>query len=195
MAKQFFISDLHFGHKKVLSYDNRPFTSIEAHDQELISRWNKAVTNQDEVYILGDISWYSSAKTIEILKRLNGRKHLITGNHDEDLLISSEFRKQFASIHDYYELPLDKYRKIVLCHYPIPCFKKHHRGWIHLYGHVHVSYEANMMEHVKYEMESLYEAPCNMYHVGCMMPYMDYTPRTLDEIIAECGMNQLMGRK
>lgn len=32
-------------------------------------------------------------------------------------------------------------------------------------------------------MESLYEKQCEMYNVGAMMPYMDYTPRTLDEII------------
>lgn len=25
--------------------------------------------------------------------------------------------------------------------------------------------------------------PCNMFNVGCMMDYMDYTPRTFDEIV------------
>ena len=39
------------------------------------------------------------------------------------------------------------------------------------------------MEHDKYLMETLYNYPCNMYNVGAMMPYIDYTPRTLDEII------------
>ena len=187
MSKTFFISDLHFGHKKVLSYDNRPFTAIEDHDRELIARWNRTVSDADDVYILGDISWHNAAKTAEILQSLKGSKHLIIGNHDEDLLISKAVRDQFVEITDYKELPLDKHLRIVLCHYPIPCFKKHHRGWFHLYGHVHVSFEANMMEHLRYEMETLHEAPCNMYHVGCMMPYMNYTPRTLDEIIAACG--------
>lgn len=74
-------------------------------------------------------------------------------------------------------------KKIVLCHYPIPCFNGHFRGDYHLYGHVHVSFEANMMEHIKYEMEELYLKPCNMYNVGCMMPWMNYAPQTLDEII------------
>ena len=40
-----------------------------------------------------------------------------------------------------------------------------------------------MMEHNKFLMRDLYEKQCNMYNVGCMMPWMDYTPRTLDEII------------
>lgn len=40
-----------------------------------------------------------------------------------------------------------------------------------------------MMEHIKFQMEELYDKPCNMYNVGAMMPYMNYTPRTLEEII------------
>lgn len=32
-------------------------------------------------------------------------------------------------------------------------------------------------------MKELYGKECEMYNVGAMMPYMDYTPRTLDEII------------
>ena len=195
MANKFFISDLHLGHKNVLAFDNRPFASIEDHDREIIRRWNKTVGNSDDVYILGDISWYKAAKTVEILQKLNGKKHLIVGNHDESLLISKEFRDQFVEISGYLEIPYDKHRKIVLSHYPIPCFKKHHHGWLHLYGHVHVSYEANMMEHVKYQMQTLYEAPCNMFHVGCMLPYMDYTPRTMDEIIQACGLYERKSQK
>jgi hypothetical protein len=32
-------------------------------------------------------------------------------------------------------------------------------------------------------MKELYDKPCEMYNVGVMIPYMNYTPRTLDEII------------
>ena len=39
-----------------------------------------------------------------------------------------------------------------------------------------------MMEHDKYLMQELYGKQCQMFNVGAMMPYMDYTPRTLDEI-------------
>lgn len=178
----YYISDLHFGHKNSLSFDNRPWTDIEKHDSELIERWNNTVGIDDDVYILGDISWHGSQKTIEIFKSLNGTKYLIKGNHDNKVLKNREMRSLFIDICDYKELTLDNGKGIVLCHYPIPCFKNHYYGWIHLYGHVHSSYEENMMSHVKMQMEELYDIPCRMINVGVMMPWMDYTPRRLDEL-------------
>lgn len=41
-----------------------------------------------------------------------------------------------------------------------------------------------MMKHVQYEMINLYDKPSNVFNVGCMVPGMDYTPRTLEEILA-----------
>lgn len=178
----FFIADLHFGHKNCLAYDNREFPSIEAHDGALIERWNNAVGIGDDVWILGDISWYSSMKTIEIFKRLNGTKHLCVGNHDKRLLKNKDVRSLFSEIVDYKELQLDDETGIVLSHYPIPCYNNHYYGWYHLYGHVHVSFEWNMMKQVQYEMKNLYGKDSRMYNVGCMVPGMDYTPRTLEEI-------------
>ena len=69
----FFIADTHFGHQNCLSFDNRPFKTIEEHDDALINNWNNAVGIDDDVYLLGDISWYNSTNTIEIIKQLNGR--------------------------------------------------------------------------------------------------------------------------
>ena len=43
-----------------------------------------------------------------------------------------------------------------------------------------------MMERVKYEMQALYDKPCHMFNVGAMVDYMDYTPRTLEEIVGSC---------
>ena len=182
MGKTFFISDLHFGHKNVLAFDNREFPSIEAHDEALIRNWNEAVGIDDDVWILGDISWHGPMKTVEILKRLNGVKHLCIGNHDYKLLRNQDVRACFAEITPYREIEVDGWG-VVLCHYPIPCYNKHFYGWIHLYGHVHNGMEWNMMKQVQYQMKALYDSPCHMYNVGCMIPGMDYTPRTLQEIL------------
>lgn len=179
----YFISDLHFGHQNCLAFDNRPFKTIEEHDKFIIDRWNETVGIDDDVYILGDISWYNVTKTIEIFRQLNGRLHLIIGNHDKKILKSPQVRALFVEIADYKELFIDDQTSIVLCHYPIPCFKNHYYGWYMLYGHVHTSFEYNMMENVKFQMKDLYDKECNMYNVGAMLPYMNYTPRTLDQII------------
>lgn len=179
MAKQFYIADWHYDHKNVIHFDNRPFSSIKEMNKELIERWNKVVFAGDIVYILGDMFWCKVSEAIEVLDKLNGKKVLIRGNHDSH---DHRFIEKFDMVYDYLET-VDSDRRVVLCHYPIPCFKNHFYGWYHLYGHVHNSFEHNMMEKNRDLMENLYDRQCEMYNVGAMMPYMDYTPRTLDEII------------
>ena len=176
---KFYIADWHYDHKNILAYDNRPFKNVEEMNAELIKRWNNAVSNEDIVYILGDMFWCKLTKASVVLDKLNGKKILIKGNHDR---CDKQFVSKFEKVVDYLEIK-DGDRHVVLCHYPIPCFKNHYYGWYHLYGHVHSSFEYNMMEHNKHLMKELYAVPCKMYNVGAMMPYMDYTPRTLDEII------------
>lgn len=181
MGKKFYISDWHYGHRNIIAFDNRPFVSVEEMNSELIRRWNEVVAPQDTVYVLGDMFWCTTKEAVPVLEKLNGAKVLIKGNHDRSGG-DSAFRKQFVKISEYMEID-DDGRKVVLCHYPIPCFKNHFYGWYHLYGHVHNSFEAHMMEHVKREMTDLYNKQCEMYNVGSMMPYINYKPRTLEEII------------
>lgn len=180
MAERFYIADMHYGHKNVLAFDNRPFRAIEEMNEALVERWNAAVSPGDIVYVLGDMFWCSEQEAIPILKSLNGEKFLIKGNHDR--CKNGKFQNEFVKITDYMEVE-DNGRHIVLSHYPIPCFRNHFYGWYHLYGHVHNSFEWHMMEHDKMLMRELYSHPCNMYNVGVMMPWMDYTPQTLTEII------------
>lgn len=184
MGKKFYISDLHFSHKNVLGFDNRPFKDVDEMNNELIRRWNSVVSDGDIVYILGDMFWCTPKDATPIMEQLNGQKFLVKGNHDR--WHDAKFDKLFVKIDEYMEVE-DNGRKVVLCHYPIPCFKNHFYGWVHLYGHVHNSFEWNMMEHQRFLMEELYDRQCNMINVGAMMPWMDYTPRTLDEI--ETGYN------
>lgn len=190
MSKTFFISDLHFGHINCLAFDNRPFITIEEQDSEIIKRWNETVGIDDEVWILGDISWYNTTKTIEIFNQLNGIKHLCVGNHDKKLLRNKDIRNLFIEIVDYKEIQINDSIGIVLSHYPIPCYNNHYYGWYHLYGHVHTSFEWNMIQRFQYEMTALYDKKSNMYNVGCMVPYMNFTPRTLEEIIDYNNKNE-----
>ena len=145
MSKIFFISDLHFGHFNIIRYDNRPFKTVEEMDNALIENWNNVVSNGDTVYILGDISWHSEEKTIEIFNKLNGDKVLIKGNHDF-VKKNSDLAKCFTSVEDYCELYLDKKNKVVMSHYPMPFWNGQFRDAVHLYGHVHNSHQWNIYE-------------------------------------------------
>ena len=53
----YYIADMHFGHKNVLRFDNRPFADTELMDEVLIHNWNERVTDEDTVYVLGDAFW------------------------------------------------------------------------------------------------------------------------------------------
>ena len=183
MSKVFYIADLHFGHKNIIRYDNRPFKTVEEMDKALIERWNRAVSKEDFVFILGDISWYDDEKTADIFEQLNGTKVIVRGNHD-NIKPNTRLARCFSGTQSYYEYYYNKKNKVIMCHYPIPCFKNHFYGWFHLCGHTHISFEHNMMENDKFEIKALYDRPCNMYNVGCMHPWMNYTPRTLSEIIS-----------
>lgn len=185
-----YISDLHFGHKKSLDFDFHPFESIEENDRTIVDNWNRVVDLEDDVYILGDISFYNPGKTIDILRKLNGRLHLIKGNHDDRLTRNREFQQLFEEIVSYKEMSNDdKTSGIVLSHYPIPCYRNYAYGrWVHLYGHLHQSEEYEMLKGYQMQLQEKFGnkyqvLTCRMYNVGCMLPYMNYTPRTLTEIL------------
>lgn len=141
----FITSDLHFGHTNILNFEDRcnilgiP-NNIEEHDTELIEIWNNTVNKNDLVFILGDFSFHKVDKTMEILKKLNGDKILIEGNHDCIYLQNKKFDKSlYKEIVSYKEI---KYNNVNIClmHYPIMCFKhqdKQDNPYIHLFGHIH----------------------------------------------------------
>lgn len=176
----FYISDWHYGHENAVRFDDRPFSDVRHMNRTLISRWNNVVGPEDAVFSLGDMFWCPMEEAEAVLEQLNGKIYLIKGNHDR--IHGGKFRKRFSGVLDYAEIS-DNGRKIVLCHYPILTFKNHMRGWYHLYGHVHNSKEYDLVKAFQKTLETEQKLPLLMYNVGCMMPYMDYTPRTLDEII------------
>jgi calcineurin-like phosphoesterase family protein len=130
-----FTSDTHFGHTNIIGYSKRPFASIEEMDVTLICNWNGCVRPDDEVWHLGDLTFKADKAAADYLNRLNGRKHLIWGNHD-----SSKVRalSGWASSQPYAELSLNG-RKIVLLHYGMRIWNKSHHGALHFYGHSHGS--------------------------------------------------------
>lgn len=80
MSNVYYWSDLHLGHRFVA--DQRGFTDVDAHDEHLINAWNSKVNKRDTIWVLGDLAAASPARALEIIRHLNGTKHLVYGNHD-----------------------------------------------------------------------------------------------------------------
>ena len=78
-------SDLHFGHSKDFLWAPRGFNSSAEHDETIIQNWNSIVAENDEVYLLGDLMLENTEYGLSCVSRLNGRLHLIRGNHDSDV--------------------------------------------------------------------------------------------------------------
>lgn len=184
-----FISDVHFGHANAIKYDSRPFGTVEEVDERMVELWNGFVDRRDLVYILGDLSWHDAQKTATLVGRLNGRKVLVLGNHDDKIVKFQEVAGLFESVVPYAEIsvPNNLGKVAVLSHYPIPFYNKVHYGSAHLYGHVHNSKEADVVEEWRGRLSQMYSRPVRMANVGCMMDYIGYIPRTIEEVAEARG--------
>jgi calcineurin-like phosphoesterase family protein len=135
--RQFVISDTHFGHKNIIKYERRPFSSVEDMDETIIQNWNEVVQEDDIVYHLGDFALTSKKATKEYFRQLNGNIRLIPGSHD-----SWVGRKGFLDIPNLEVMPLYvtvkvKRGAVVLCHYPMESWTASHYGTLHFHGHIH----------------------------------------------------------
>ena len=80
------ISDQHFFHYNIIGYCDRPFSSTEEMNKELVKRYNSLVRKQDGVIFCGDVGFKSAKRTVDTVKLLNGTKYLVKGNHDGQLI-------------------------------------------------------------------------------------------------------------
>lgn len=155
----FFTSDTHFGHGMLVTRGYRPFASVETMDKTLIWIWNQRVDPDDDVYHLGDFSWTDHRP---YAARLNGRIHLVSGNHDHTKVRNWS---GWASSQRYLELTVGL-DSIVLSHYAFRVWNKSHYGSLHFYGHSHASLPG-----------------CRQStDVGVDMPFAEWGPVTLDQI-------------
>jgi len=136
-----FTSDTHLSHNKDFIFKARGFDSIQEHDETLMRNWNEKVSNDDEVYHLGDVAFGNPIKAKYIIEQLNGKKYLVRGNHEKTVLNREHVRNLFEWIKDYHELKIpdetapNKYRLICLFHYPIVSWRgKTAAKGFHLHG-------------------------------------------------------------
>lgn len=137
----------------------------------LVKNWNKTVSKNDEVYILGDIS-LSKDIALDYLKQLNGKIYIVAGNHDNLPPIQSALKELGITLLDsIHEINYQK-TKFVLCHYPLLEWNGFYKNSIHLHGHQHNNSFYNEMNRHNNVLR---------YDVG--VDANDYKPVSINEII------------
>lgn len=197
----YYISDMHLFHENSIRFDNRPFVNLDDMHETIKTKWNSKITNGDNVYILGDISFRGKTEDlIAYISTLKGHKILVKGNHDD--VSDYRYRQLFEEVCDYKEIhdSVDgKNYNLVLCHYPIFSWENMGKGSVLLYGHTHSSEEDDYFQRCLADMinndcRHVYKAEVMALNVGCMKKWMNYEPRTLKEILYETAHDKEKGK-
>ena len=169
----FATSDMHFGHDREFVWKVRGFNSIQEMNDEYVNRWNSVVGAEDDVYCLGDLM-LGDPSNIEYIKKLNGKIHIVYGNHD-----TNNRRKMYAELPNVVEtawaIMLD-YKKYHFFMTHFPCLtgnlekKSLKQCTCNLFGHTH-------------QTTNFYNDLPFMYHVG--VDSHDGYPVNLDIIIEQ----------
>ncbi len=133
MPSVFLVSDTHFGHAGVCRFLRedgtklRPWDNPDEMDEHMVKVWNETVRPNDKVYHLGDV--VINRKALGILRRLNGDKVLIRGNHD--IFRDDEYRQHFRELRAYHVM-----NGMILSHIPIHTESLGRFG-VNIHGHLH----------------------------------------------------------
>ena len=185
MPKLFFIADLHFGHKDVIAFDHRPFRDVEEMEDEMIRRWNARVSKDDHVFVIGDMfGGVTTAHAGEIVHALNGRIHLIRGNHDPKGEVFESLFEDVAACRQIQVRVRGEKQRVVMRHRLLPIYRGSDEGVVMLYGHTHDSLVARAEDRYLRFMNWL-GIPLHAFNVGACR--MDYEPKTLEEILEQAG--------
>jgi calcineurin-like phosphoesterase family protein len=151
----FYVSDTHFDHDKIIALAKRPFADVDEMNREMVRRWNEVVWPDDTVHFLGDFAWkrpdYWSSQ-------LHGDVVFYKGNHDDS------FDLEYTEVDD------GRF-KLVLFHYPIVSWNGMYSGSLHFYGHVH----GQPLDYMPLDWRARAFDVC--------VESLDYTPRTAEEIV------------
>ena len=172
MPGVFLVSDTHFGHAGVCRFTGkdgaklRPWTDPNEMDEEMVRRWNERVRPNDKVYHLGDV--VINRKALSIMKRLNGDKVLIRGNHD--IFRDDDYRQYFRELRAYHVM-----RGMILSHIPLHTDSIGRFG-TNIHGHTH---DRRVMKNVFGKLSQEIDI---RYHCVCV-EQTDYTPILFEDVV------------
>lgn len=164
MGKVYLIADTHFGGETIIRYENRPFATVQEMEERLIANWNRVVTAEDTVYVLGDFSTDQDAECDRrILSQLNGQKILIMGNHDRHRTPQEWRDLGFKEVSPW---PIVYQEFFLLSHEPM--YINTNMPYANFFGHVHgnVTYQTLTKQSACVSVERI-----------------DYTPIDFEELV------------
>lgn len=174
MPSVFLVSDTHFGHKGVCHFTQndgvtklRPWDTPEEMDEEMVKRWNERVKPTDKVYHLGDV--VINRKSLGIMRRLNGDKVLIRGNHD--IFKDEDYREHFRELRAYHVM-----NGMILSHIPLHPESLGRFG-VNIHGHTHSN--RVMMNDPFGHREPMIDV---RYHCVCV-EQTDFAPILFEDVI------------
>jgi len=183
----FVTSDLHFNHDREFIYKPRGFESVQEMNEGIIERWNAVVHDDDIVYLLGDVCLGGGTPEMlntnrKLIERLNGKIHIIAGNHDTDNRIV--MYNTCTNVIDVKWADVLHYKKyhFYLSHYPSLTANLQKESLkqctCNLYGHTH-------------QNENFFNDIPFMYHVGvdsqnCYPVLLDVIIEEMEQKVIEC---------
>lgn len=121
-------SDQHFYHKNIIGFCDRPYMNVDHMTEQLVANYNDYVGKDDVCIWGGDVGFGNDTKINKVLRRCNGYKILVIGNHD---LNKGKLRHlEFDEIHLVYLL-----ENILFTHYPMDNIPW---PWFNAHGHLHI---------------------------------------------------------
>jgi len=181
MPSVFLVSDTHFGHKGVCHFTRndgvtklRPFDTPEEMDEFMVEAWNAKVRPNDKVYHLGDV--VINRKALGIMRRLNGDKVLIRGNHD--IFRDDDYREHFRELRAYHVM-----NGMILSHIPVHEASLGRFG-VNIHGHLH-SNRVRKARGVDVRTGAvLYGNEIDVrYHCVCVEQTPDFAPILFEDVI------------
>lgn len=182
--KTWITSDLHLGHANILKYcpwSRDHFSTVEEMNEGIVKNINSKVREDDILIIAGDICFSRPDVGVEFLKRINGFKKIVWGNHDKKLRDSSVFhqsRGMMGVVWEGYYLEFNhnfegRNNTIIVTHFPFLTWDKMHHGAIALSGHQHSSFENRNVQ----------GPDVRQLDIGCDGNFM--MPHDMDDICSE----------
>lgn len=141
--KVWFTSDLHFWHKNICKYCDRPYNTIEEMNQSIIDNWNSVVKDDDIVYLLGDMGFCGIEKLRFLISQLKGHIRLVQGNHDSDKVVNRLIEEgliEGVATLCYITITGDEEcpdQDLTLCHFPMIDWANKEKGAWMIHGHQH----------------------------------------------------------